>query len=490
MSVWLVGAGCGLPGLLTLSAADILSKADHVVYDRLIHPDILQLAPADCEFHLVGKRENLHTMRQEDINELLVSLGREGGVVVRLKGGDPFVFGRGGEEAEFLEKNGVAWSAIPGVTSAVGGAVASGLPVTHRDVASSLLLTTGHRRADLAGEDDGYWREAAAVDGTVAIYMGAANFAVVADRLIVAGKKPETPVSVVRWAGWNRASRTDGTLAETGAAARRGGLPSPSIIYVGNTANVRLAGERGPLRGMQVVMCRPYPECWNSGRALEALGADCYGLPLLRFEEIEVGADDLAAMTSADWLVITSPRGAARAASLIDVKRAKGKIVAIGEGTASALKSRGIEPSAVADGCSGGLADVIRDMVSPGELVVFARNERGSNAPPAAVRERGGRALAVPTYRMAKNAVPGLEVMREQWESCGVDAVVFGSAALVEAYASAIGEPPESAALVAWGGECAAAIRRVWGREPEIMPSPGVDGLVLSLKKLAGRLLR
>ena len=484
MSVWLAGAGCGSPGLLTLSAVKCLSKADHVVYDRLIHPDMLQLAPPGCRFHLVGKRESLHTMRQDEINELLVSLGREGGTVVRLKGGDPFVFGRGGEEAEYLEKNGVPWNAIPGVTSAVGGAVASGLPVTHREVSSSLLLATGHRRADLECEDEGYWREVAETSGTAALYMGAINFAAVADRLVSSGKSPATPVSVVRWGGWNRASRVNGTLEEIASMARLGALPSPSVIYIGNAAGVELTPDIGPLRGMQVVICRPYPECWDTGRAVEAMSADCYGLPLMAFEELDVDDAGRNAMMSADWLVVTSPRGVSGVRRLVDLRRIRGQVATIGESTASVLRAAGIVPDLVANGSGRSLAAMLKGAVSPGETVVFARNAVGSEAPVAAVREKGASAIVIPTYRMSRRDVPGLEVMREQWEMCGVDAVVFGSSALAEAYASVIGNPPDSAALVAWGDECGASVRRIWGREPEIMPSPDVRGLVSSLKKI------
>jgi uroporphyrinogen III methyltransferase/synthase len=483
VSVWLVGAGCGSPGLLAISAAECLSKADHVVYDRLIHPDILQLAPPGCRFHLAGKRESRHTMRQEEINELLASLGREG-EVVRLKGGDPFVFGRGGEEAEFLEKHGVQWRAIPGVTSATGGALGVGLPVTHRDVSSSVLLATGHRRDGADCADDGRWREIASSGGTAALYMGTSNFAAVANRLISSGKSPKTPVSVVRWGGWNRAARIDGTLEEIASTAKREGLPGPSIIYIGEAARIRLWGCVGPLRGMQVAICRPYPECWKTARALEAMGADCYGLPLLSLEEIQVGGEEAEAIESADWLVLTSPRGVSRLARIVrDIRRIRGRVVSIGEGTSSALASAGIVPDMTASGDSGSLAILLANIVSPGESVVFARNERGAETPVAAVREKGASARVIPTYRMAARDVPGIEIMREQWSDCGLDAVVFGSSAMAEEYSRVQGIPA-NAAPVAWGDECGAAVRRIFGRAPEIMPSPDLDGLISSLLKM------
>ena len=267
MSVWLVGAGCGSPGLLTLAALECLSRADHIVYDRLIHPDLLQLAPEGCRFHLAGKRESRHTLPQGEINELLVRLGREGGSGVRLKGGDPFVFGRGGEEAKFLEHHGVPWRAIPGITSAIGGALGSGLPISQRESSSSIVLATGHMSAGAEDEGD-YWREMASSSGTVALYMGTSNFAAVADELVSSGKSPRTPVSVVKWGGWNKSSRIDGTLEEMASMEKREGQPSPAVIYIGDAAGIKLSPAKGILDGMQVVLCRPYPECWDMCREL------------------------------------------------------------------------------------------------------------------------------------------------------------------------------------------------------------------------------
>ncbi|MDR0654338.1 MAG: uroporphyrinogen-III C-methyltransferase [Synergistaceae bacterium] len=490
MSVWLVGAGCGPPGFLTVAAAECIRGADDIVYDRLIHPDLLQLAPSGCHFHLVGKRENAHTLTQDGINELLVELARarENGVIVRLKGGDPFVFGRGGEEAEFLERNGISWKAVPGVTSALGGAVDAGIPVTHREDASSLILATGHRRHMEDTRDDYYWKELAQARGTVALYMGTSNFSAVAERLLRFGRPPHTPVSVVTWGGWGRAARVDGTLAGMAERAARGEIPSPSMIYIGAAVSRTLRPDRGPLAGMQLVICRPYPECWETGRALEKLSADCYGLPLLSAENIDFGhaAEELM---NADWLVVTSPRGVARLRELArDVRRIKGRVVSIGAGTTSALAAMGIMPELEAGGDSVSLADLLTRHVRGGEIVVFARNERGADAPVSAAENAGARVVVTPTYRMNPREVPGIEVMKEQWETCGVDAVVFGSSALAEVYARVIGAPPPSAALVAWGRACGAAVGKLFGVTPVVMNTPDLSGLIeaLILSKLPG----
>ena len=494
MSVYLVGAGCGRPGLLTVEASEKISRARHVVYDRLIHPDILQLAPPGCEFHLAGKQESSHTLPQDEINELLVRLGGTGETVVRLKGGDPFVFGRGGEEAEYLEKNGIPWRAVPGVTSALGGALLEGLPLTMRTRSSSLVLATGHRRPESDDNDD-YWRRIAEAPGVVALYMASSCFGEISERLTRHGMSPDTPVNIVRWGGWGRAERTRGTLGEIGRNAGPSGLPSPSVIYIGDAADVGLSPERGELRGMQIAVCRPYPECWRTARALEDMSADCYGLPLLSLKPIPVDSGGLDTLKSADWLVITSPRAARELKRVVgDVRLPRGRVVSIGESTSEALRESGIPPMYTADGSSRGLASRLKGVVSPGERAVFARNERGSGAAVGVLKEMDVSVADIPIYRMVPTAVPGIEVMREQWGACGLDAVVFGSSAQAEEYARALGDPPDGAKLIAWGAACADSVRNIFGKEPIGMAAPDMVGLVDSLKGLVdddnGGLLR
>lgn len=491
MTVTLVGAGCGRPGLLAASAAHAIERARHIVYDRLIHPDILQLAPEGCEFHPVGKRESSHTLSQEGINALLVELGQSGESVIRLKGGDPFIFGRGGEEAEALEAAGIPWRALPGITSAVGGGISCGLPLTHRDAASSVTLITGHRRSDSEESCDGTFRRAAAESsGTVAFYMGVSSFEDIAAKLISLGRREDTTVSVISWGGWGRSLRTDCRLSEVGELARGGAFKSPSIIYVGDTAGIRLNPVRGELSGLQVAVCRPYPECWETGRALEEMGADCYGLPLLKLSHLEPNdaSDARRALESADWLVLTSPRGPAELRRIVpDIRRIRGRVVALGDGTASSLKKSGIVPDHTADGSSEGLAVLLSGLVNAGESVVFARNERGSNVAVRAAKEKGADVRTISTYRMIPNSVPGLDVMREQWSECGVDAVVFGSAAFVEAYAKELGNPPESAELIAWGSVCAEAIEKNLHRTPIKLKTPDFNCLTETLAEIAAK---
>jgi uroporphyrinogen-III synthase len=339
---------------------------------------------------------------------------------------------------------------------------------------------------DGVGDDD-YWKELAQTRGTVALYMGTSNFSALAERLSRFGRPPRTPASVVTWGGWGRAVRGDGTLGEMAARAARGEIPPPSVIYIGAAASRTLRPSRGPLEGMQIVICRPYPECWDTGRALEKLSADCYGLPLLSAEDIDPGPG-MEEMMNADWLVVTSPRGAARLRELArDVRRIKGRVVSIGAGTTSALAAAGMMPALEAAGDSASLADALARNVRGGETVVFARNERGSDVPVASAASAGARVVVTPTYRMISREVPGLEVMKEQWEACGVDAVVFGSSALAEEYARAMGSSPASAALVAWGRACGTAVEKLFGVQPIVMNTPDLSGLIEALIQINGK---
>jgi uroporphyrin-III C-methyltransferase len=233
MTVHLVGAGPGDPDLLTIKAARLLASADVVVHDRLAHPDILAMAPATAEMIDVGKQPG-RTTPQELINALLVHLGSQGLEVVRLKGGDPYVFGRGGEEAEALGSAGVPYDVVPGITSAIGAAAAAGVPVTHRNVSASFTVVTGHRVRD--GSLNVAWEALAQVGGTIVILMGVSERAVIAERLMAGGLSADTPVAAVRWGTCPDQHTTRTTLAGLAAAD----IKAPSTIVIGAVAAFNL----------------------------------------------------------------------------------------------------------------------------------------------------------------------------------------------------------------------------------------------------------
>lgn len=235
MTVYLVGAGPGDPGLITVKGASLLARADVVVYDRLVHPDLVDLVPASCERISAAKEPRRPSMSQDQINELLVERGRKASVVVRLKGGDPFIFARGGEEAAALAASGVPFEVVPGITSAIAAPAYAGIPVTLRHLAQTLAIVTGHEDPHSGRSVD--WEAVARLDGTVVVLMGAARATSIRERLLAAGRPPSTPAAFVHWGSWPHQVVWRGTLAELGVEP----VPSPSVLVLGAAAAVDLS---------------------------------------------------------------------------------------------------------------------------------------------------------------------------------------------------------------------------------------------------------
>ena len=479
MTVHLVGAGCGGPLWITLEGKGLLGEADAVVYDSLIHPDLLQLAPKGCEFYAVGKRKGRAKMTQGEINGLLVRLGREKASVVRLKGGDPFVFGRGGEEALALEEASIPWTYTPGVTAAIGGLGRMGVPATHRGAADSLTLVTGHREGD-GNPGEALWKSMAALKGTAAVYMGASSWGELAALLEKGEMPPETPCVAVARGGWGCGRLSRFTLGESPPS-----LQSPAIVAAGGSAAIALSPRRGPLARVRAAVVRPFPDGWETARHIEGLGGDGFSVPLLVPEELPFsGEEDLLAR--ADWVVVTSPRGAALLSRRVDLRRIRGKIASIGPGTTAALARTGLRADGEArPSTSEALASLLSERVQPGELVVFFRNEAGSPLPEKTVLAAGGEAVNIPAYRMTPSTPPGWENYLDLWDEIGLDALVFGSAALAEAWASLDLPWPEGAVPVAWGDICARRVEKLFGRKALPLPEPTLKSLaeVLALLK-------
>lgn len=478
MTVHLVGAGCAGPLWITLEASRLLESADAVVYDSLIHPDLLQLAPPGCEFFPAGKRKGRESHGQAEINRLLVELGQIKRTVVRLKGGDPFIFGRGGEEALALEREGVPWSYTPGIT-AIGGLGRAGIPPTHRRIADSLTLVTGHS-AEGEAPRDALWQALAAMDGTRAVYMGASSWEGLAKRLVRYGMDPESGCAAVSRAGWGCASRVNFKLGDPVPP-----IKSPALIAVGGTASMELSPAPGPLTGLRAAVVRPFPESWDTARFLEGLGADGFSLPLLRTEELPFEGEE-AFLAEADWVILTSPRGAGLLAQRMDLRRIRGRVASIGPGTTAALARIGIRADREArPSTSEALAALLSEEIGKGELAVFFRNEAGSPLPEEAVRRAGGRAANIPAYRMNPSPPPGMERYEELWEETGLDAVIFGSAALVRIWSDLGLRLPRGAVPVAWGEVCARTVREILGCSPLVLPEPTPEGLRTVLCRLA-----
>ena len=316
--VYLIGAGPGDYRLLTLKACDCLKMADTVVYDRLADERILQYAPRDAEFIYVGKASSQHTMTQDKICQLLVDLAKEGKTVVRLKGGDPFVFGRGGEEALLLQENGLPFEIVPGVTSAISVPAYAGIPVTHRGVAASFAVVTGHEDPTKENSDIN-WQQLATATDTVVFLMGVANLPKITARLMENGRSGDTPVAIIRWGTKAQQQVWTSTVAEAADLVKSESIKPPCIFLVGNVVKLRekLAWfdnpKLKPLFGKRVLVTRARAQASLLAEKLETLGAACTEAPAIR---IQPPADGFGALDKAigeldayNWLIFTSANG-------------------------------------------------------------------------------------------------------------------------------------------------------------------------------------
>lgn len=362
--VYLVGAGPGDPGLLTLRGAELLRRADVVVYDALVNPDLLSLAPCSAEVIFGGKRAGDKPERQTELNKLLISKARSGMTVVRLKGGDPYVFGRGGEEAEELADAGIPFEVVPGVSSFVAVPNYAGIPLTHRGMASRLTLITGHGDPSIEpGIID--WPQVAKTPGTKVIMMGTERIAQISQQLIAHGMSRETPVAMVRWGTTCRQQSIQGTLGNIGEIAEREKLCPPTVAVIGEVVTLRDKlnwFEKRPLFGRRVVVTRSREQASQVTGRLRDLGADVLEIPTIRFEtptRREHIVDALLDLHAYDWLVFTSANGVRmffeyffrRFKDLRDIGGVR--IAAVGPGTAAELQQLHLQVDVMPDDALG-----------------------------------------------------------------------------------------------------------------------------------------
>jgi uroporphyrinogen III methyltransferase/synthase len=313
-TVYLIGAGPGDPGLLTIRAKECIESADVVVYDYLASPFLLEYARQEAEIIYVGKKGGDHTLTQDKINLLLVDKAKQGLSVARLKGGDPFVFGRGGEEAQLLLAHGVRYEVIPGVTSAISAPAYAGIPVTHRDHTSFVSFITGHENPDKK-DSSMQWDIFAKSNATLVFLMGVKNLANIVKNLVANGKPADTPVALVRWGTTSRQQTVTGTLETIVEVVNKAGLKSPAIIVVGHVVSLRkeLAWfDKKPLFGRRIVITRARAQASGLVSQLTKLGAQCLEIPTIKI----IPAEDTAPLKKAidnlnhyDWLVLTSVNG-------------------------------------------------------------------------------------------------------------------------------------------------------------------------------------
>ena len=399
--VYLVGAGPGDPGLMTRRSLELIAEADAILYDRLIPSGALDGAPPGCDLRYVGKRPGTPAMRQEAINELLVELGGGGLTVVRLKGGDPFVFGRGGEEAEALAAAGVPFEVVPGVTAGVAAPAYGGIPVTHRDAASAVAFVTGHEDPERA-ESALDWDALAGFPGTLVFYMGVRNLPLIAERLTAAGRPSAEPAAVVERGTLPGQRTISGRLGDIAARSEEAGVRAPAITVVGKAAGLRDALawlERRPLHGRRVAVTRARAQASGLAARLRALGAEAVEAPAIRIEPRRVEGELAAALAAVDdyaLVCVTSPNGAAL---LLDGLAAVGRdaralapatVAAIGPGTAAELVRRGIRADVVPErSVAEALVEALGEVPVEGRRVLVARAAEARDLLPDALRDRG-----------------------------------------------------------------------------------------------------
>lgn len=477
MTVYLVGAGPGDPGLLTVRGAELLALADVVVFDRLSAAALLDLAPHESERINVGKIPGSTTVGQDDINALLVERGRTGAMVVRLKGGDPFVFARGGEEAAALASAGVAFEVVPGITSAIAAPAYAGIPVTLRYSSTSFTVVTGHEDAGTDGSVD--WEAVARVGGTIVILMGVARWPRIADRLRAGGLAPETPAAAVQW-GTRPEQRT---VRATLSTLADHSMASPSVIVVGDVAGQDLGWfERRPLFGRRIVVTRARAQAPALVKKVRELGGEPIELPVIEITDPADGGtalrDAVARVGSYDWLVLTSVNGVERTFARIDDTRALAgvRVAAIGPGTAEALaryrvRADLVPERSVAESLLDSFPEPPPDRIG---RVLVASAAVARDVLPNGLRERGWDVDVVDAYR-TRPVVPTVE-QRAAVEAA--DAVLFTSSSTVDNFLAAMGAdqvPP----IVACIGPVTAGTARGHGLTVTVeSPVHTIDGLV------------
>lgn len=359
-TVYLVGAGPGDAGLFTRRGAELLARADVVVYDALVNPDLLRLAPKTAEFIYGGKRAAAHAIPQEELNQLLVTKAKEGKIVVRLKGGDPYIFGRGGEEAEELAAAKVAFEVVPGVSSFYAGPNYAGIPVTHRDHCSSFTVLTGHEDPT-KDESSIDWAQLAKSTGTKIVLMGVERIRRIAEQLIAHGMAANTPVALVRWGTTGRQQSIEGTLATIADVVETAKFTAPAVTIIGGV--VKLRGklnwfERRPLFGQRIVVTRTREQASELARQLSDLGANVLEIPTIKIvppQHQKLVAEMMGGLGSYQWLVFTSPNGVTSFFDYFfkafDDIRGLGcvRIAAVGPATAAKLKELHLSVDAMPD---------------------------------------------------------------------------------------------------------------------------------------------
>jgi len=498
---YLIGAGPGDPGLLTIKGKECIEKADVIVYDYLCNPELLNYASSEAELIYVGKKAGDHNTPQPDINTLLVEKCSDGKVVARLKGGDPLVFGRGGEEAEELFEAGIAFELVPGISSAIAGPAYAGIPVTHRAHNTQLTIFTGHEDPDKP-ESTVDFAQIAQAPGTKVMLMGVGNLSHITEQLASEGMKSDTPVALVRWATHGKQQSVTGTLKNIAEVVEKAGFKAPAVAIFGGVVTLRdklnwfenrpLRNEHGPKK---VVVTRTRKQAGELSAKLRELGADAIELPTIRIAPPE---DELAFgrlvqdAHSYDWLVFTSPNGVDRFFELFyklykDAREIGGvRIAAIGPGTEKRILANHLSVDLLPESnfVAEGLVEAFeKDISVENQKILWVKAEETREVLSDYFNEK----LAILDEAIAYRTVPERELNKEgiaRLENEGADVITFTSSSTVESFIDLGVEFPESTQIASIGPVTSQALRDN-GMEPDIEAiEHTIAGLVTAVQSL------
>jgi uroporphyrinogen III methyltransferase/synthase len=498
-TVYLVGAGPGDAGLLTVRGAELLGRADVVVYDALVNPELLKLAPKSARVIYGGKRAKDHAIPQDELNQLLVKLAQEGKTVVRLKGGDPYIFGRGGEEAEELAGAGVPFEVVPGISSIVAAPNYAGIPITHRDHCSAFMVITGHE--DPTKEEPSLdWNQIARTPGTKIVLMGVERIGGIADSLVKGGMAASTPVAMVRWGTTGQQQSITGTLATIAGIVAEKQFKAPAVTIIGGV--VKLRGtlnwfEHRPLFGQRVVVTRTREQASQLSRRLLELGAEVLEIPTIKIAEPtdkQNVADAFAELGSYDWVIFTSPNGVTAFFDYLfkieDDIRGFGmlRVAAVGPATAAKLKELHIGVDLMpAEYVTTDIAKAFKKLDIENAKILLARAEVANPDLPRELEKLGAIVDDVAFYRTVPETEDANGAAARLLES-GADWITFTSSSTVENFHARFDLPkllkqfPQTR-LASIGPETSKALGAL-GLKPTVEADPHtIEGVVKALLK-------
>jgi uroporphyrinogen III methyltransferase/synthase len=450
--VYLVGAGPGDPGLITVKGKESIQTADVIIYDYLASPALLRYAPPNAEMIYVGKKGGDHTLSQDGINALIVEKSKAGLTVCRLKGGDPFIFGRGGEEAEVLVSKGIPYEVVPGVTSAVAAAAYAGIPLTHRKLTATLAFVTGHEDPHKV-ESSIDWESLARGIGTLVFFMGVKNLPDITQKLIANGKSPDTPVALIRWGTTPGQKTVTGNLDNISERVKEAGLKAPAIIVVGKVVDLRNTlkwFETRPLLGKRIIVTRAREQASDLVRQLSDLGAECLEYPTIKIvpaENLKPMDEVIKNLSAYDWIVFTSVNGVKfffeRLFEMgLDVRDLNHiRTAAIGPATAERLFEFGLKSDIIPKNYRAeAVVEAFRRENLDGKKILLPRAGEARPVLPVELRNMGADVHEVTAY-LTEKVRDNADLLVGQLEEKTIDMITFTSSSTVNNFKSLL--PPD-----------------------------------------------